>query len=391
MRPQDYTYHAPAELIAQQPLKQRGASRLLHLPAAGGLHDRQFADLPRLLGPADLAVVNDTAVLPARLFGYKSSQQPPNADPQATMEQAHPAQEQAHPPWERGHAALEKALPPPFQPVPYKESGAKVELLLERMLDPNRALVQLRANRAPRAGQELVFEGGARARVTGRQDAFFVLEFNCELVPHLQRNGHVPLPPYIRRADQPADREDYQTIFARHSGAVAAPTAGLHFQEALLRALEEKGVGLARITLHVGAGTFKPVGQEQVRRAELHSEFLHVSGKACRKVRECRERGGRVCAVGTTVTRALETAARHGELQPFKGETRLFIMPGFEFRVVDLLVTNFHLPESSLLMLVCAFAGREPVLNAYRHAVRQRYRLFSYGDAMLLERREAAG
>ena len=201
----------------------------------------------------------------------------------------------------------------------------------------------------------------------------------------------MPLPPYIRRADQPADREDYQTIFARHSGAVAAPTAGLHFQEALLRALEEKGVGLARITLHVGAGTFKPVGQEQVRSAELHSEFLHLSGKACRKVRECRERGGRVCAVGTTVTRALETAARHGELQPFKGETRLFIMPGFEFRVVDLLVTNFHLPESSLLMLVCAFAGREPVLNAYRHAVRQRYRLFSYGDAMLLERREAAG
>ena len=377
MRPEDYTYHAPAELIAQQPLKQRGASRLLHLPAAGGLHDRLFADLPRLLTPGDLVVVNDTAVLPARLFGYKSSQQPPNADSQETME--------------RGHPALEKALPRPFQPVPCKASGAKVEMLLERMLDPNRALVQLRANRAPRAGQELVFEGGARARVTGRQDAFFVLEFNCELVPHLQRNGHVPLPPYIRRADQPADREDYQTIFARHSGAVAAPTAGLHFQEALLRALEEKGVGLARITLHVGAGTFKPVGQEQVRSAELHSEFLHVSGKACRKVRECRERGGRVCAVGTTVTRALETAARHGELQPFKGETRLFIMPGFEFRVVDLLVTNFHLPESSLLMLVCAFAGREPVLNAYRHAVRQRYRLFSYGDAMLLERREAAG
>ena len=342
MRPQDFTYHAPEELIAQQPLKQRGASRLLHLAGAGVLHDRQFADLPRLLEPGDLVVVNDTAVLPARLFGTK-------------------------------------------------ESGARVEMLLERVLDPNRALVQLRASRAPRAGQELVFEGGARARVSGRQDAFFVLEFSCELIPHLQRNGHMPLPPYIRRRDRPADREDYQTIFARHSGAVAAPTAGLHFQEALLHALEAKGVGLAHITLHVGAGTFKPVGQEQVRRAELHSEFLQVSEKACRKVRDCRERGGRVCAVGTTVTRALESAPQHGELQPFKGETRLFIMPGFQFRVVDLLVTNFHLPESSLLMLVCAFAGREAVLNAYRHAVRQRYRLFSYGDAMLLERREAAG
>ena len=342
MRPQDFTYHAPEELIAQQPLKQRGASRLLHLAGAGGLHDRQFADLPRLLEPGDLVVVNDTAVLPARLFGTK-------------------------------------------------ESGARVEMLLERVLDPNRALVQLRASRAPRAGQELVFEGGARARVTGRQDAFFVLEFECELIPHLQRNGHMPLPPYIRRRDRPADREDYQTIFARHSGAVAAPTAGLHFQAALLQALEEKGVGLSHITLHVGAGTFKPVSQEQVRRAELHSEFLQVSGKACRKVRDCHERGGRVCAVGTTVTRALESAAQHGELQPFKGETRLFILPGFQFRVVDLLVTNFHLPESSLLMLVCAFAGREAVLNAYRHAVRQRYRLFSYGDAMLLERREAAG
>ena len=342
MRPEDFTYLAPEELIAQQPLGDRGASRLLHLPVSGGPRDRRFAGLPELLEPGDLMVVNDTAVLPARLFGHK-------------------------------------------------ESGARIEMLLERLLDLNCALVQLRSNRSPRSGQELVFEGGARARVAGRQGAFFVLEFECELMPHLQRHGHVPLPPYIRRGDRPADREDYQTIFARHSGAVAAPTAGLHFQEALLRALEEKGVGVSRITLHVGAGTFKPVGKEQLRRAELHAEFLHVSASLCRKIQECREHGGRICAVGTTVTRALETAARHGELKPFKGETRLFIMPGFKFQVVDLLVTNFHLPESSLLMLVCAFAGREPVLNAYEHAVRQRYRLFSYGDAMLLERREAAG
>ena len=377
MRPEDFTYHAPEELIAQQPLKQRGASRLLHLTAAAGLRDRLFADLPRLLQPGDLVVVNDTAVLPARLFGYKSSQPASSSAAQGAME--------------RGRSARDAGATPSFQLVPCRERGAKVEMLLERVLAPNRALVQLRINRAPRAGQELVFEGGARGRVTGRQGAFFVLEFECELIPHLQRNGHVPLPPYIRRADQPADREDYQTIFARHSGAVAAPTAGLHFQEALLHTLEEKGVGLSQITLHAGAGTFKPVGQEQVRRAELHSEFLHVSEQACRAVQDCRKRGGRVCAVGTTVTRALETAAQHGEMQPFKGETRLFIMPGFQFQVVDMLVTNFHLPESSLLMLVCAFAGRELVLNAYQHAVRQRYRLFSYGDAMLLERGEVAG
>ena len=333
----DFCYHAPEELIAQKPLEQRGASRLLHLPASGPLHDLQFCDLPRLLRPGDLLVVNDTAVLPARLFGAK-------------------------------------------------KSGGRVEMLLERLLDSRRALVQLRANRSPREGQELVFEGGARAFVAGRQEAFFVLDFECELAPHLQRHGHVPLPPYIRRGDRPADREDYQTVFARHAGAVAAPTAGLHFHQGMLRVLEESGVDVVRITLHVGAGTFKPVDEEQVECAELHAELMQVTEGVCHAVRECHDRGGRVCAVGTTVTRALETAAQHGELQPFSGETRLFIMPGFTFRVVDLLVTNFHLPESSLLMLVCAFSGRERVLEAYGHAVRRRYRLFSYGDAMLLER-----
>ena len=337
----DFTYHAPEELIAQQPLTRRGASRLLHLPAAGGLHDRLFVDLPRLLRPGDLIIANDTAVLPARLFGNK-------------------------------------------------ESGARVEMLLERLLDDDRALVQLRAGRSPRSGQELLFEGGARACVAGRQNAFFVLEFDCDVNAHLRRYGHIPLPPYIRRADRPSDREDYQTVFARQPGAVAAPTAGLHFSRVMLQELKGREVDLARITLHVGAGTFKPVTAEQISCGELHSEFMQVSEDVCRKVRECRERGGRVCAVGTTVTRALETAARGGGLQPFEGETRLFIMPGFEFQVVDLLVTNFHLPESSLLMLVCAFAGKDQVLNAYEHAVRQRYRLFSYGDAMLLESVEAA-
>ncbi len=337
MQPEHFTYNAPEELIAQQPLERRGASRLLHLPAAGEWRDRRFADLPGLLEPGDLLVVNDTAVLPARLFGAKTS-------------------------------------------------GARVEMLLERVLEDHKALAQLRASRSPRPGQELVFEGGAQARVGGREGSFFLLEFDRKLVPHLERHGHVPLPPYIRRADRPADRRDYQTVFARHPGAVAAPTAGLHFDDNLLADMRGRGVELASITLHVAAGTFQPLRPEQLGRAALHSEIMQVSGELCRQVQRCRDRGGRVCAVGTTVTRALETAARDGGLKPFDGETRLFIMPGFPFRVVDLLVTNFHLPESSLLMLVCALGGRERVLRAYEHAVRQRYRLFSYGDAMMLER-----
>ena len=337
MAADDFSYHAPEELIAQTPLERRGASRLLHLPAAGAIEDRRFAELPGLLAPGDLLVVNDTAVLPARLFGRKAS-------------------------------------------------GAAVEMLLERTVGGSRALVQLRANRSPRAGAQLGFEGGATARVEGREGAFHLLAFDCDIEAHLGQHGHVPLPPYIRRADRPADRSDYQTVFASKAGAVAAPTAGLHFDEGMLAALEDRGVSVARITLHVGAGTFKPVTGEQVRNAELHAERMEVSAEVCRKVRDCRARGGRVCAVGTTVTRALETAAMGGELEPYDGDTRLFIMPGFEFRVVDLLVTNFHLPGSSLIMLVSAFAGRERVLAACGHAVRERYRLFSYGDAMLLER-----
>ena len=337
MAVEDFTYHAPEELIAQQPLENRAASRLLFLPATGPIQDRRFPELPDLLATGDLLVVNDTAVLPARLFGRKAS-------------------------------------------------GAAVEMLLERKLDSHRALVQLRANRSPRAGLQLSFEGGAQARVEGREGAFFVLEFDRDVGAHLRQHGHVPLPPYIRRPDRPADHNDYQTVFAANTGAVAAPTAGLHFDDRVLRALQDRGVDLARITLHVGAGTFKPVTGDQIERAELHAERMQVSDEVCRKVELCRERGGRVCAVGTTVTRALETAALDGELRSYEGETRLFIMPGFAFRVVDLLVTNFHLPGSSLLMLVSAFAGRMRVLDAYGHAVRERYRLFSYGDAMFLER-----
>lgn len=333
----EYSYHAPPELIAQQPPDRRGASRLLHVPAKGSFEDRQFSDLPVLLAAGDLLVVNDTAVIPARLFGAKPS-------------------------------------------------GGRIEMLLERMLGRRRAVAQLRANRPPRNGQDIVFEGGARALVAGRRGAFFVLEFDCELKTHLINHGHVPLPPYIRRPDSPGDRTAYQTVFARRAGAVAAPTAGLHFNADLLADLQRRGVEVAQITLHVGAGTFKPVNPEQIRRRELHSEFMQVSGEVCASVADCRRRGGRVCAVGTTVARALETAAREGELRPFEGETRLFIMPGFRFCVADFLLTNFHLPDSSLLMLVCAYSGRERVLAAYEHAVRERYQLFSYGDAMLLER-----
>ena len=341
MGAEDYAYNAPEELTAQQPAERRGASRLLYLPAEGALQDRRFQDLQDLLAPGDLLVVNDTSVIPARLFGAKPG-------------------------------------------------GARVEMLLERLLGPCRALVQLRASRAPRVKQELLFEGGARACVTERRGSFFVLEFDRAVDAHLKRYGHVPLPPYIRRPDAPRDRKAYQTVFARHPGAVAAPTAGLHFSQKLLKALRQRGVEVARITLHVGAGTFKPVSAEQVRQARLHPEFMQVSEEVCTRIERCRSAGGRVCAVGTTVIRALETAATQGPLRPYAGETRLFIMPGFRFRVADLLVTNFHLPESSLLMLVCAYAGRARVLKAYEHAVRQRYKLFSYGDAMLLEHRSEA-
>ncbi|HEX5419399.1 MAG TPA: tRNA preQ1(34) S-adenosylmethionine ribosyltransferase-isomerase QueA [Gammaproteobacteria bacterium] len=332
----DFSFDLPPELIAQQPLPERSSSRLLALDgASGAVRDLAFPDLGELLRPGDLLVLNDTRVLPARLLGRKAS-------------------------------------------------GGRVELLLERIVSPRGARVQLKASHTPKTGQTLEFPGGASALVIGREGALFDVEFDREVESYFMAHGLVPLPPYIERAPAEQDRERYQTIFARAPGAVAAPTAGLHFDTRLLDALERRGVERAFLTLHVGAGTFAPVRTEQVEAHRLHAERLAVSAELVLAIARARRRGGRVVAVGTTVVRGLETAARAGTLEPFAGETELFIYPGYEFRAVDALVTNFHLPESSLLMLVAAFAGREHTLAAYRHAVAGRYRFFSYGDAMFV-------
>ncbi|MGD8977040.1 MAG: tRNA preQ1(34) S-adenosylmethionine ribosyltransferase-isomerase QueA [Gammaproteobacteria bacterium] len=341
MRRADFTYELPPELIAQHPLATRSASRLLCLDGAGGgMSDRRFTDLPDLLRPGDLLVINDTRVIPARMFGTK-------------------------------------------------ESGGKVEMLLERVEGPREALCHLRTSKPARAGAMLNMEGGLAAEVVGRAGSLYRLRFDRDLMPALEAHGHMPLPPYIRRQDEADDRERYQTVYASAPGAVAAPTAGLHFDPGMLQRLAEGGVERCSVTLHVGAGTFQPVRAEDIRQHVMHAEYLEVSPAACEAVARTRERGGRVVAVGTTVVRSLETAAAAagGNLAPFSGLSDLFIYPGFDFRVVDAMVTNFHLPESTLLMLVSAFAGREPVLAAYRHAVSRRYRFFSYGDAMFITRK----
>ncbi|HEB99943.1 MAG TPA: tRNA preQ1(34) S-adenosylmethionine ribosyltransferase-isomerase QueA [Thiotrichales bacterium] len=342
MRRSDFHYDLPEALIAQHPLPERTASRLLVLDGrTGAIADRRFADIEALLAPGDLLVLNDTRVIPARLHGRK-------------------------------------------------DTGGRVEVLVERITGEHEALAHVRASKAPRQGVRLFLEGDIVAEVTGREDDLFRLHFagRDALVDLLERHGHMPLPPYIAREDETADRERYQTVFAARPGAVAAPTAGLHFDEDLLARLAGKGVEQARVTLHVGAGTFQPVRAERIEDHRMHAEYLEVPAEVCERIEATRARGGRVVAVGTTVVRSLETAAAGGELRPYRGETRLFITPGFEFRVVDALVTNFHLPESTLLMLVCAFGGYENVMGAYRHAVEEGYRFFSYGDAMLVVRGE---
>lgn len=338
MKPEDFSYELPLELVAQQPLAERSASRLLNLRGDGVPEDLVFPDLAGLLRPGDLLVVNDTRVIPARLLGAK-------------------------------------------------RSGGRVEMLVERVLGEHLALVQLRASHAPRPGSWLDF-GADAARVCERREPFFVLEFSAPVMAVLERSGHVPLPPYIRRPDAAADQQRYQTVFAREAGAVAAPTAGLHFDNAMLERLAARRVGLASVTLHVGAGTFAPLRPVQLATGRLHAERLEVMPAAVSAIGSARAAGGRIVAVGTTVVRALETAARAGQLAPHAGETDLFIVPGYRFQIVDALLTNFHLPQSSLLMLVCAFGGTGPVLAAYRHAVLKRYRFFSYGDAMFLERQQ---
>jgi S-adenosylmethionine:tRNA ribosyltransferase-isomerase len=338
MRRADFHYELPPELIAQTPLGDRSASRLLVLDAGGdSLLDRHMRELPDLLQAGDLLVFNDTRVLPARLFGRK-------------------------------------------------DSGGEVEVLIERVLGTHEARAQVRASKSLRDGRGIVFADGSHARVLEREGEFYRLRFETPepLERLLARIGHIPLPPYIRRADTASDAERYQTVFARVSGAVAAPTAGLHFDQALLDALVARGVALDWITLHVGAGTFQPLRVDDPRQHVMHSEWLNVGAELVDRIRRTKAAGGRVIAVGTTVVRALEAASRDGELAPFSGETRIFIFPGYRIRSVDALITNFHLPESTLLMLVSAFAGRERILAAYRHAVAERYRFFSYGDAMLI-------
>jgi S-adenosylmethionine:tRNA ribosyltransferase-isomerase len=344
MQRSDFHYDLPGQLIATHPAPSRSASRLLCLdPGNACLHDRQFTDLPELLAPGDLLVYNDTRVIPARLYGRKPT-------------------------------------------------GGRVEMLVERITGPHSALVHLRAAKTPRPGAILLLDGDLRAQVTNRTADLFEVEFSgdCSLPELLERVGHMPLPPYIKRMDEPADRERYQTIYARVPGAIAAPTAGLHFDEEIMRRLDARGVDHTCVTLHVGAGTFQPVRVDDISEHVMHHEYCVVDSAACGKITETRRRGGRVVAVGTTAVRALETAFRNGDISPYCGDTNLFITPGYRFRSVDALLTNFHLPESTLLMLVCAFAGYGAVMDAYRHAVGSGYRFFSYGDAMYISARGAA-
>lgn len=338
MKRSDFNFRLPDALIAQQPPSHRGDSRLLCLDRhSGDFQDREFTDIEDLLQPGDLLVLNDTRVIPARLFARK-------------------------------------------------ETGGSVEILLERFLGRERMLCQLKASKRPLAGTLLLLENGTRLEVEGRVRQFFRLALVDEgdLQSIIDSLGHVPLPPYIKRADSAEDRERYQTVYARSPGAVAAPTAGLHFAEDLLQRLEDRGLGFAFVTLHVAAGTFQPVRSDDIEDHRMHSEWFRLDRLVCEQVMRTKESGGRVIAVGTTTVRCLETAAREGAVHGYEGETDIFIYPGYEFRAVDALITNFHLPESTLLMLVCAFAGLDNVLAAYKHAVTEKYRFFSYGDAMFI-------
>lgn len=333
-----FHYELPDELIARYPARARSASRLLVLDErSDGLLHSEFRRLHEHLREGDLLVVNDTRVIPARLFGRK-------------------------------------------------DSGGRVELLIERIVGDREALAHVKASKTLKSDRELRLDGGATATVCGRSGELYRLRFDCDIGAFIDRHGHVPLPPYLGRGDQPVDRERYQTVFAELPGAVAAPTAGLHFDATVLERLSHSGVGIASITLHVGAGTFQNLRPEHLRSGRLHAEPIVVDDTVCERIERTRAGGGRVVAVGTTSARALETAARDGKLRPYTGETELFIRPGFRFGAIDGLLTNFHLPESSLLMLVCAFAGTNRVMTAYREAIARKYRFYSYGDAMLVWR-----
>ncbi len=337
MRVDAFQFTLPEARIAQYPSDRRRDSRLLVLDGrTGAIEDHGFPDVSKLLRAGDLLVLNDTRVVRARLEGRKAS-------------------------------------------------GGAVEVLVERALDERRFVAQIRASKSPKPGAVLAI-GDAEVTVRGRRGDLFELELANGLTPQalMQRAGRIPLPPYIRRAAKALDESRYQTIYARQDGAVAAPTAGLHFDDALLAELGDAGVDLGYLTLHVGAGTFQPVRCERVEEHVMHQERVEVPAALCEQIRQTRSRNGRVVAVGTTCVRALETASRCGETRPYCGQTDLFLYPGCRFRCVDAMLTNFHLPESTLLMLVCAFAGRDKVLTAYRHAIDEGYRFFSYGDAMFV-------
>ena len=340
MHASDFQYTLPSELIAQRPLLSRRDSRLLVLgDSPKCFRDLGFEAFPACLNPGDLLVFNDTRVIPARLLGRK-------------------------------------------------DTGGAVEVLIERVTSPVRAWAHIRASKAPRVGTVLWVDERPVLEVVGRDEGLYALRATTgyTLDTLLNEHGHTPLPPYIQRSDEASDQERYQTVYARRAGAVAAPTAGLHFDRDLLKSIEDRGVEAGFLTLHVGAGTFQPVRSGDIASHHMHAERLSVGAALVRQVADTRARGGRVIAVGTTVVRALECAASAGELEEYEGETRIFIVPGFRFRVVDALLTNFHLPESTLLMLICAFGGYDAVMQAYRHAVDCRYRFFSYGDAMFLNR-----
>lgn len=344
MRRADFFYELPESLIAQHPPPHRSDARLLCLNGdSGELADKGFVDLDNLLVAGDLLVFNRSKVIPARLYARKAT-------------------------------------------------GGRVELLVERIVDSHRVIAQMRASKTPKAGLVLALDGGGQATVIDRKADLWTLEFDTAVAAYLDAHGHVPLPPYIARADDSVDQMRYQTVYADRPGAIAAPTAGLHFDQSAMARLQTRGVQLAFVTLHVGAGTFQPVRSDDLSQHRMHSEQIIVDQQICDAVVATRARGGRVIAVGTTSVRTLESAADdNGNLQPCDKQTRLFISPGFRFRVVDAMITNFHLPESTLLMLVSAFAGHDQVMGAYVHAVAQGYRFFSYGDAMFITRRRDGG
>lgn len=339
MKLQEFSYTLPEDLIARYPTERRTGSRLMGLSRQdGSVSHHQFTDILNLLNANDLLIFNNTRVIPARLYGEK-------------------------------------------------ESGGKVEILVERITSGSRGIVQIRASKAPKPDSRILLEKGLSLRVVDRIDDMYLVESSDEasLAMVLQAVGHMPLPPYIDRADEAVDKERYQTVYSEREGAVAAPTAGLHFDQTLLNQLRANGVDFAFVTLHVGAGTFQPVREEFIEDHKMHAEYAEVSADVCNQIREAKAAGGRIIAVGTTSVRCIETASvADGWIEPYYGDTEIFIYPGYQFKTIDAMLTNFHLPESSLIMLVSAFAGRENTLNAYQSAIDEKYRFYSYGDAMFI-------